>query len=314
MGEFAIGNVLLGRYRIDELLGTGGQAIVYDAFDLENDRQIALKVISSEQQVTEIGRQRFLNEFSVLSQLHHPSIVKAFDSHETESGTLFFTMEKVTGQNLSTILKNAQGPVFETKELLLLLKEITGAVQAVHDKGLVYRDLKPGNIILCDGRTAEDEHRVKLIDFGLAVPSGNAEELHQVMPGTVWYMSPEQVRGIRIDSRSDIYSFGMLAYELITGKVPLPDLPINSVMTFHMLGKVPKPVPLNKDLPSRVTTMSLICLEKKAKDRYPTMKELGKALENTLQKHQKRKNGGIFHFWYNLFGKKQGDAEAKHHT
>jgi hypothetical protein len=106
----------------------------------------------------------------------------------------------------------------------------------------------------------------------------------------------------------------MLAYELITGQVPLPELPINSVMSFHLLGDIPKPLPLNKDLPWSVAIMSLICLEKKAKDRYPSMSDIGKRLEADLKKLENKKNGGMFRFWFNLFGKKQESSQMSGST
>jgi serine/threonine protein kinase len=293
MSEFEIGNTV-GPYRIDAVLGTGGMAKVYEVFDLEKERHVALKVLLGDRALTEERKKRFLQEFEILSNVEHPGIVQVFERQEAESGIPFFTMEKIQGKSLAAVLENSSKPVFGSLELLLILKEIASALRCVHDRGYVYRDLKPGNIILQDAPDSEDTRHIKLIDFGLAISLKGEEAKGNLMPGTPWYMSPEQLRGIHIDERSDMYSFGVLAYELMSGQVPYPGESENAVMSFHMIGKVPPLKLLNDDLPSSVKYIPLMCLEKKPRDRFQSMSQVIERLEGALRKLEKQRQGGGF--------------------
>ena len=206
----------LGRYRILELLGAGGMGEVYLAQDTSLDREVALKVLSPELRRDEMARKRFLREAKSAASLDHPFICHIHEAGD-EEGTVYIAMERVAGQTLKERL--ADGPV-EIDEALRIGAEIAEGLAEAHRRGIVHRDLKPSNVMLTSGG------HVKVMDFGLARPVGTKEgsrdETLTALTregstlGTVPYMSPEQLRGESVDTRSDLFSLGIVLYELLT--------------------------------------------------------------------------------------------------
>jgi hypothetical protein len=207
----------IGNYEVLEEIGRGGMGIVYAARDVNLDRMVALKALPHDYTSDLTRRARLRREGKAAARLSHPAIATVFDLTEVD-GQLFLISELVRGENLRDELK--RGPL-EPGRLLETLTDIASGLAAAHDAGVVHRDLKPENIIRCT-----DGH-VKILDFGLArMPSASAHTTAQLtevstVPGTPGYMSPEQLRGEEVDARTDIFAFGIVGWELATGRHPL---------------------------------------------------------------------------------------------
>lgn len=202
------------RYELVRLLGRGGMGAVYEARQADLDRTVAMKVLPVELGKDEAFAERFRREARALGRLRHPHVLEVYEFGESSAGHLFFTMEYLPGGDLGTRLK--QGPL-PPAEALRIVREICLGLEAAHGQGIIHRDIKPSNILLrVDGT-------VKVADFGLAVledrPGDRFTHTGLAM-GTFEYASPEQVSGARIDARSDVYSVGVLCYELLTGRLP----------------------------------------------------------------------------------------------
>lgn len=206
----------LGHYRIVEKIGAGGMGEIYRARDEQLDRDVALKVLPPGMLKDEKARRRFRNEALLLAKLNHPNIATVHE-FDTEDGADFLVMECVAGTSLAQKLET--GPLPE-KELLLIATQVAQALEEAHERGIVHRDLKPGNIVIA----AKD--RAKVLDFGIAKllrPAGDTDPTQSITAahsgaGTLPYMSPEQLRGEAAGARSDIFSFGAVLYEMLTGK------------------------------------------------------------------------------------------------
>ena len=219
---FCPGTLLAGRYRIVRSLGSGGMGHVYQVEDtaLENEL-VALKLLKGEgPENTEMNATaRFRNEVLVTRRLAHANIVRTFDFGVVEGRRTFMTMEYVSGQTLEELIKEGTFFCAGINATLRVLIAVAEAVEHAHRKGVIHRDLKSANVML------SDEGQVKVTDFGLAQVQGFERNLTMKgeCVGTPTYMSPEQVQGAHVDHRCDIYSFGVIAYELVAGRVPFRD-------------------------------------------------------------------------------------------
>ncbi len=274
---------MLGPYRVIESLGSGGMGAVYLAEDTRLGRQVALKVLSPEMASHPEKLQRFEREARAVASLSHPGIVTLHSIEEVD-GLRFLTMEHVAGETLGRAVP-ARG--FPIERLLPLAIALTDAVAAAHRQGVLHRDLKPENVMLTT------EGRVKVLDFGLAKlrydDSGDTDsttrETQSVtqdgrIVGTVAYMSPEQAQGLAIDSRSDIFSLGILLYEMASGERPFKGATNLSVLS-AILKDSPRPVSeLRQDVPRPLARMIQRCLEKLPEDRYQSASDLRRDLED----------------------------------
>ncbi len=203
---------------IGELIGHGGMGFVYKAKQRHLDRDVALKILHSELQQEPAFAKRFEREAQALAKLNHPNIVSVFDSGYTEAGNYYFVMEYVGGVNLRDILK---GGHLDPKKALAIVPQVCDALQYAHEQGIVHRDIKPENILL------DSRGQVKIADFGLAkllAPSSLNDNLSHVgqRMGTAHYMAPEQAQNTTdVDHRADIYSLGVVFYEMLTGELPI---------------------------------------------------------------------------------------------
>ena len=271
----------LDRYRIDGKLGEGGMGVVYQARDLQLDRTVAIKVLPHDRVADPVRKQRFIQEAKAASALNHPGIVTVFDIG-ADAGVDFIVMEYAAGRTLDQLIA-ARG--LGLTQALRLGVQIADALAAAHGAGIVHRDVKPSNVIVTD------EGRVKVLDFGLAKlfdSGGPAEARTQtaalteagMVVGTVAYMSPEQAEGRMLDGRSDIFSFGAVLFEMVTGRRPfVADSPL-SVLAKILNEDPPAPSTIIAGVPAEVERAILRCLRKDPARRFQTMADLKVALED----------------------------------
>ncbi len=262
------------RYRIERELGAGGMAIVYLAEDLKHNRRVAVKVLKPELAST-LGPERFLREIQIAATLNHPHILPLLDSGEA-AGFLFYVMPYVEGESLrERLVREQELPVPEAARIL---KEVVDALAHAHDHGVVHRDVKPENVML-SGRHA------LVTDFGVAKAVSDAVGSSQLTSagfalGTPAYMSPEQATGDpKMDHRADIYSVGVLAYELLAGQPPFEGMTSQQVLGAH-LSQAPEPViDRRASVPEKLAFAVMRCMEKLPADRWQTAEDLLHELE-----------------------------------
>jgi len=265
-GRLFPGTVFAGRYRIVEELGSGGMGRVYKALDKELDTLVVLKVLLPEVAADQETISRFRNELKLSREISHKNVCRMFDLNMT-GDTYYITMEFVDGESLKNI-------ILMTKKLSMatavsLTKQICEGLGEAHRHGVVHRDLKPGNILI------DREGRVKIVDFGLARSiESQGITATGVIIGTPQYMSPEQVLEKTIDQRSDIYSLGVLLYEMLTGQLPFDGDSPSDVALRHVREKPIEPQDLDLKIPPDVSRLILKCLAKEKEDRYGSIQEL----------------------------------------
>jgi len=264
-GELSRGTLFAGRYEVIEELGRGGMGNVYRAFDRKIHEEIAIKFLKPEIALEKKLVQRFGNELRIARRISHHNVCRMHDLHE-EGNTLYITMEYVRGEDLKTLMRRMGTlPVGKT---LSIARQVAEGMAEAHKLGVVHRDLKPGNVMI------DREGNAKIMDFGIArsiFAGGMTAE--GAMIGTPEYMSPEQVDGKETDGRSDIYSLGILMYEMATGRVPFEgDTPL-SVAFKHKNEPPQGPRKLNPQVPEDLNRLILRCLEKDSSRRYQTADE-----------------------------------------
>jgi serine/threonine protein kinase len=266
-----IGKKLDGRYEITELIGVGGMADVYKANDIIYDKQVAVKILKKEFSENEEFLRRFRNESKAIAVLSHPNIVKILDVGFTDK-IQFIVMEYIDGITLKEYMNN-EGKL-SWKDSVHFLIQILRALQHAHDRGIVHRDIKPQNIMLFPDGT------IKVMDFGIAkfAREEGMTATSQAI-GSVHYISPEQARGDVTNEKSDIYSVGILLYEMLTSKKPFDtDNPV-SVALMHMQNEAIKPRDINPDLPVGLEEIILHAMEKEPEKRYHSAAEMIKDIE-----------------------------------
>jgi len=261
-----VGTVLGGRYQIQRLLGMGGMGAVYKAHDLEVDRTVGLKVIRPDLAGNPAILARFKQELVLARQVTHRNIIRIYDLNEAE-GVKFITMEFIEGEDLRTILTRAGK--LPPKEAIHIIRQACSGLQAAHQEGVIHRDLKPSNIM------KDAAGRVVIMDFGLAkTVQGDGMTQTGMMIGTMEYMSPEQAMGSELDARSDIFTMGLIFYELLTGNIPFR---AESAIASLVKRTQERAVPLSDVDPTIPPALSMIaakCLERHPKARYNSIQEL----------------------------------------
>jgi eukaryotic-like serine/threonine-protein kinase len=268
----------ISHYRILEKLGEGGMGVVYKARDSHLDRVVALKILPAEKVADPDRKRRFVQEAKAASSLNHPHIVTIHDIDEADE-VHFIAMEYVEGKTLDQLIPRHG---MRLNEALKVAVPIADALVAAHEAGIVHRDLKPGNLIVTE------KGQVKVLDFGLAkltekVLTGAEDATltareNQIV-GTVAYMSPEQAEGRKVDARSDIFSFGSVLYEMLTGQKPFQGDSKLSIMT-AILREDPKPATqIVKSLPQEVERIISRCLRKDQNRRFQHMGDVKVELE-----------------------------------
>ncbi len=261
----------IGQFEIREMIGRGGMGIVYLARDTKLKRSVAIKSMPVELQTNSTARTRFRREAELLASLNHPNIAAIYDIVEQEESGGYLILEYVPGETLAQCI--AREPL-KLDETLSIAQQVAEAVAAAHDKGVVHRDLKPGNIKITP------EGKVKVLDFGLAKaspPKGQSVETAVTQPGRIMgtpaYMSPEQARGKDTDYRTDIWSFGCIMYEMLTGNVPFEGETATDTVA-RILEREPDWEVLPQDTPPNIRTLLRRCLEKDPRRR---LRDIGDA-------------------------------------
>lgn len=278
LGQSAVGTTVGGRYVIEARIGSGGMGVVYRARQLLVDRTVALKILPRDLAEDPVAAKRFLNEARSISQLRHPNIVTLYDFGVTDDGRPFIAMEFVDGETLGARLKRGPMPAHEVVHVARCIAE---ALAAAHDMGLIHRDIKGDNVMIERRTICQDE--VRVLDFGIARTVDSDHRLTQtgMVFGTPQYCSPEQAMGQALDGRSDLYSLGILLFEMLAGRGPFADGPPAMLLHKH----INEPPPRLRaqypelDVPRELDALVDRLLQKDPARRPGTAREVVAALE-----------------------------------
>lgn len=261
-----VGKRLDGRYEIQEIVGVGGMSVVYKAYDNVDDRVVAVKILKDEFLTNDDFVRRFKNESKAIALLSHPSIVKVYDVSFGEK-LQYIVMEYVDGITLKEYIQK-QGAI-TWNDALFFTTQILKALQHAHDKGIVHRDIKPQNIILLPNGN------IKVADFGIARFSrSETRTLTDTAIGSVHYISPEQAKGEFTDEKADIYSVGVVLYEMLAGKVPFEAESAVSVALMQLQNNAKRLTEINPDIPLGLEQICIHAMQKDPKDRYQSATEM----------------------------------------
>jgi TolB-like protein len=295
------GAIIAGKYRILEEIGRGGMGVVYKAEDIKLDRPVALKFLPPQWTSEHEARGRFIHEARAASALDHPNICNIHEIGETEDRRMFIAMACYEGESLRE--KVRRGPL-KSDEAIGIAVQVAQGMAKAHQKGIVHRDIKLANILITNDRVA------KIVDFGLAKLAGQARLTKEGSTvGTVAYMSPEQVKGESVDQRTDIWSLGVVLYEMVAGRLPfkgdLEQSLVHSILTLD-----PEPASkIRKDLPKGLEQVILKSLMKSPSARYQSMDELAEDLK-AIAEGLKPLRAGASLFRGSILGVKKAHAIA----
>ncbi len=268
---------LLDHYRIESVVARSGMASIFKATDMRTGQQVAIKIPHEEMEADPVLFERFQREAEIGKLMDHPGVMKVFDDGEKRS-RIYMVMEWVDGRLLRRVLQE-QRPLPQDRAIRITLR-ILDALDHIHNRGVSHRDLKPENIMV------DDQDQIKLIDFGIASKSNARRltfgKLSQVM-GTPDYISPEQVKGSRGDKRSDLYSMGVILYEMLTGKVPFSGPNPFAVMNDRVLNNPVPPRAANPDVSPELQEILYRALEREPANRYKNAEEFAWDLQHPEQ-------------------------------
>src|SRR4051812_37325750 len=262
--------LLGGRYRLEAKLGSGGMGVVYRATDLTMHRAVAVKLVRGVDGAAlddEVAG-RFLREAKNTARVQHENIIEVYDLGRSDQGDMYFVMELLEGESLSTKLRREGklSPVVAVH----IARQMCAALHVAHSAGIIHRDLKPANVMLVT--RGADSSYVKVLDFGVAksyTPDQQTQLTHTgMLVGTVEYMAPEQIMGRKVDGRTDLYSLGVVMYRMLTGKPPFRDGGVPAMIHAH-LNVFPKPMSeLKPEISGALDRVVLRCLAKQPEQRY----------------------------------------------
>lgn len=280
------GLILCQRYRLEQLIGQGGSSSVFRATDLHYNRKCAVKILRPEGEIPEIARQRFAAEAIALGQLAHPNIVSVLEYNVHGRDTVFFAMEFLNGTDLYSLLQREQR--LSWQRALPILRQIASGLWAAHRRGIIHRDIKPGNLLVCKIWTPDGwVEQIKLVDFGAARffqgrLSGLTQQTAQgIIVGTPDYLSPEATLGIweAIDAYTDQWSLAVVAYRMLSGQLPFSGVDI--VKKLRLI-RESEPPPLRHsapDVPEHALRAIEIALRKRREERFATIQDFARALD-----------------------------------
>jgi len=263
--------LLNNRYQLEENLGTGGMAVIYRARDLMLERSVAIKVLREDYSADPVFQERFRQEAKAAANLAHPNIVTVHD-FGLDAGRLFIVMEYVPGTDLKSLLKKRER--FSVDETIDLMTQACAGIGYAHRAGLVHCDIKPQNMLITP------DHRLKVVDFGIAraLASIRPDEQAEVVWGSPQYFSPEQAGGQPPSPASDVYSLGVIMYEMLTGQLPFTADSAAELVRLHREAMPKAPRQLNPTIPVALEQILLKVLSKGPSARYRTADQLGRVL------------------------------------
>jgi serine/threonine-protein kinase len=271
---------IISHYKILSKLGEGGMGVVYKAEDTKLKRIVALKFLPPEQTRDKNAKARFMHEAQAASSLEHPNICSIHEIDETPDGRMFIVMPCYEGESLQEKIERGPLKLDETADIAI---QVASGLSKAHEKGIVHRDIKPGNIFVTSDGLA------KIVDFGLAKLSGRTKLTRTgTAPGTLAYMSPEQLKGGDVDHRTDIWALGVVVYEMITGETPFRG-DYEQAMSYSIINEAPKPVrTVRPDVPVEMERLIEKTLSKNPKERYQKATELIDALQSLKKRFESR--------------------------
>jgi len=283
-----VGRKIAGKFAIERMLGAGAMGVVYRARQVALEKTVAIKVLHRDLAADPEFAERFLREARAASRLDHPNSIRVFDFGEEPDGLLYIAMEYVEGRDLAHVISEHRGPL-PPANIVDLLCQALAALAVAHDMGVLHRDLKPENIMVLRGKSDEGQaiEIVKVCDFGIAkITETVADEPEQrrakhstgLIIGTPAYMSPEQARGEKLDARSDLYSMGVVLYELVTGRVPFEATTPLGVALKHIGEQPVPPSQLGAGVDAALEAICLKAMSKSPGDRYQNAREMRQAL------------------------------------
>lgn len=293
-----IGRVLGGRYEILEAIDSGGMAYVYKALCRKTNNMVAVKVLKEKFSDSAEYVKRFKKEAEAAFSLEHENIVRVSDIG-CEDGTYYMVMEYISGATLKALVEK-NGPIPE-REAILFAVQICSALSAAHKRGIIHRDIKPHNVILDEDSTA------KVTDFGIAKSLSTSQDVEKEVIGSVYYVSPEQARGDAVDARTDIYSLGIVLYEILTGELPYTGDQTVSIALKHINEKIIAPIVKNSSLSKSINNIVLKATSKNKKDRYRSMEAFKEDLVRALVD-----TSGDFVDLPGIYQNNDGPSENKH--
>lgn len=280
-----IGQTLADKYRVEELINQGGMGAVYRATHVLMDKTVAVKVLHPALAADSVIVARFSREARAASRISHPHALTVTDFGESDNGVVYLVMEYLRGQTLKEVIRS-EGPL-PLARVVEIIRQVSGALEAAHSEGVVHRDLKSDNIMLVDMGTGGDWSKV--LDFGIAkitekVGQDPALTAPNFIIGTPQYMSPEQCSQVaEIDSRSDIYSLGVIIYEMLVGHVPFTGESPTAIMMKHLQEPPPSILEERSDLPAAVARVGARAMAKRPEDRFQTVSELSDELASSAE-------------------------------
>src|SRR6185436_13348423 len=274
---------IFGNYRVTELIGEGGMGVVYLAEHPGIGRRAAIKILRPGLTDNTEMTKRFFNEARAANAIRHPSLVEVYDCGTLASGTSYIVMELLEGENLAARLRTVGR--LQAADARRIAAQTASALAAAHAAGIVHRDLKPDNLYLVPDERDTALEMMKVLDFGIAKLGQDSGQIHSVrtrtgsVMGTPAYMSPEQCRGTReIDHRSDIYSLGVILFEMLCGRPPFVSEGFGEMVHLHISQPPPPPRTINPSIPEDLERLILWCLAKEPDERMQTMADVHAAL------------------------------------
>ncbi|WP_372367288.1 bifunctional serine/threonine-protein kinase/formylglycine-generating enzyme family protein [Candidatus Uabimicrobium sp. HlEnr_7] len=289
--ESFIGKVIDNKYKVIELLGKGGMGSVYKVEHLLLKKYFAVKILHSDLLKSEVNKKRFFREAQLCMSFNHENILPIREFNEV-NGNPYFTMDYSHGSSLKSMMEEAKLP---EARIISIMRQVLSALQVAHSKGIIHRDLKPENIFI---EIRDEKYHALLLDFGIAKiyekDSDNTQLTGKHTIGTPYYMAPEQARGEELDARSDLYSLGIIFYEMATGKIPFKGSTHVDTLVSRLTLELPLPSSINPEISKSVEGVIVKALQRERQDRFKDTEEFYEALsyivETETNSHKKKRS------------------------